>query len=498
MYNEPFINSSWLLDVIRYPFYQATGLVGHSILGGLVVAATFGIIAIAYRFSLWQSVILFPILSYALYPVNFHSFRGQTLSSLFLIILLYILKRYDEFSSSKPTTHAPQHTTINHQPATINHILTTYHLQPTTFFYFLPIFFILWTNLNGQFLLGLAFLGLWTGIRIPESIVKKIRIQFSHSGNPAVGGSTQNQSYLNTDSGVLSRQSGIVPRMTMRSIILIFILSLLATFINPYTYHLYTDEVFLHSQSPAMQYISEWLPITPASGLTWYIMLGWGLLLIISVIVLISRKKLLNSLPFLLFGLLLFFASLQMGRYVWSMFTVTSPFLGLLIGLIEPKNKKLQVIIISGLLLVMSYFLLFIEMPSHKLDKNTWDTYCSFTACSPGAAKYVIEHDTGKKIWTDYNLGGWLIWNYPEIKPVIDGRMPLWEDAKKRYSPFLDNYYPLEQGISDPDESSYDVFMVKNNRGVLQRFVSLTKIGKWKVGYRDYNITVFERNPISL
>jgi hypothetical protein len=43
-----------------------------------------------------------------------------------------------------------------------------------------------------------------------------------------------------------------------------------------------------------------------------------------------------------------------------------------------------------------------------------------------GAVKYLKENPIKGRMFNEYNWGGFLIWQYPEKKVYIDGRMPSW------------------------------------------------------------------------
>ncbi len=80
---------------------------------------------------------------------------------------------------------------------------------------------------------------------------------------------------------------------------------------------------------------------------------------------------------------------------------------------------------------------------------------------------------------TFYNWGGYLIWNYPQIKPSIDGRMHLWVD-KKGYSGFAE-YYLYEQNWSDIDKSDYDVVLIDTAKPLYTQMVNHVNHGTWKI-----------------
>lgn len=269
------------------------------------------------------------------------------------------------------------------------------------------------------------------------------------------------------------------------------------TLINPFGIRMF-DDIVTMGKSPAMQFISEWVPISADSGLVWYFLLGWGLIFLLVIPILIYQSKLIRYLPYLIISLVLYVASFMQGRYVWTMFLISSPFLAILLGFLNPKNYKITAVILTILLLGFGTGLAVFELPSRDLGNISWDNYCKRTNCSIRGADYLAKNYKDSKMWTDYNYGGWLIWNYPEIKPSMDGRMSLWVDPDTGYSAFLDNYFPLETGHADPDKSMYDVFFVQNYRPLKDRLDGLVSIKKWSLVFQDERASIYVRNKISL
>ena len=85
-----------------------------------------------------------------------------------------------------------------------------------------------------------------------------------------------------------------------------------------------------------------------------------------------------------------------------------------------------------------------------------------------------------------------MIWNYPSVKPSIDGRMHLWRD-EKGYSAF-EEYYALEQGWSDINKSRFDVVYMSPQKPLYDKLVSLSKTGAWRMVYKDNKAGIFTRN----
>ena len=124
----------------------------------------------------------------------------------------------------------------------------------------------------------------------------------------------------------------------------------------------------------------------------------------------------------------------------------------------------------------------------------SWKTFCELRRCSEKSVEYLIENGLSKKkLFTLYDWGGWLIWNYPEIKPTIDGRMHLWRD-ENGYSAFAE-YYPLEQNWSgyEIDDTEYNVVFISTRKSIYKKMLQLVDNGKWKLRYRDDDAAIFER-----
>ena len=138
------------------------------------------------------------------------------------------------------------------------------------------------------------------------------------------------------------------------------------------------------------------------------------------------------------------------------------------------------------------------KYPFDTFKNMDWNSYCKKSVgCSPGAANAVITNKlNNEKLLTIYDYGGWLIWNYPQIKPTIDGRMHLWRD-EKGYSGF-ENYYPIEQNTTgDIDNSPYNGVLTSKKKPIYFRLLELSKEGKWKALHIDKYGAVFVRNPLT-
>lgn len=429
-------NSSWALDVVRYPFFQYTGFLGHGVLGSLISVLTFFVLGRLLNLSLFEKSILLPFLLLSEYPMSIHSFRAQEISLFFLPILYLIFSSYKNGNK--------------------RWILT------------LPLFFLLWANLHAQFILGLAVSILWIIIFLFQNIYEFRNINIprgnTHGGPP-------------TSAHLLFLSS-------------IILLSVLFTFINPYGPSIY-KESFLVGGNPAGQFILEFAPPEMFSIIWWNLIL-WGVLLTGSTILSWKKKSLSVYLPYILISLPLFLLSFWMKRYIWSAYIILTPAVYPLLHSLNPKSKKVNTALGSTILIGSLLFVLISMMPFRKLFPMNWDTFCLMQQCSRKAGEALVSMKNRGRLLTDYNLGGWLIWNYPEVKPSVDGRMSQWVD-QTGFSPFL-RYYFLEQNSNYVNLSPFDTYFIKNDRPVnIQLRQLIQKKKGWEEYFKDRYITIYTR-----
>lgn len=413
------VNSSWATDLITYQTYNNFGFLGLSVLGAIVITATFFLIARAFRFTLWQETITFPVLLFLMDPVLTVSFRGQLLTFLFLSLLYMLLNRYGEGK---------------------RRILLI-----------IPILFILWSNIHGQFILGLFLLGLWLLV----------------------------QTILNRGSNILEK-------------IAVMAASAGATLVNPFGLAIY-QESLKHFGNPVQKYILEWLPFDQFSNLWWYLII-W--VAIICITIYIYRSKLGKHLPLIVCWAVLTIPSFWMKRYAWPMYLTGIPLFAYLVEQFAPKNIKIQKFLPLTILGLLYVSVALIKLPNAQITRMNWDTYCRVSIqCTKESAQYLRSNPPNGKYLTFYNWGGWLIWNYPQIKPSIDGRMHLWRDDKTGYSAF-EKYFFLEQNITDINQSDYSYVYIATFKPLYTRLKELVAQDSWELLYEDKNAAVFRRTRI--
>lgn len=319
---------------------------------------------------------------------------------------------------------------------------------------FLTTLFLIWSNIHAQFILGLGVFLLWLLVRT-----------------------------------FAEKAQGYRKRVLFPVIIVFFVAS--ATLINPYGYAIYLESLKLVGNSKLREII-EYNPLYMTSRLlTGHLIVGF-LLYAYLVIFFVSKdiRKSYRS-PYLLISSIFYPLALFVRRYAWSLYYLTIPLLQALVKEAIPKVFKHQNLIITALLITQILYLVGIKNPRSLFADLNWDTYCdSYRWCSPGAGEYILKNNLNtKKVFTIYSWSGYLIWNFPQIPPPVDGRMLLWKDGNG-FSGY-DYYNAILLNQIDIDKTDYQVAMVNTIPKVYKRLLQLEKENKWELVYKDKYANVF-------
>jgi hypothetical protein len=243
-----------------------------------------------------------------------------------------------------------------------------------------PILVLFWTNLHGSFATAIAALFL---IVLLRSIREK-RIWFAGA--------------------------------------VILLLSFLATLFNPYGTRIWHEVWLQISDSNLRWTISEWQPAI------FNLNLPFCALAVLSAILIFRFRK---SFKLEEFGLNAFFLLQAVGsvRHIPLWVIVDLPMLVFAGGLFyeeikrikfgEERFKKVSVIILAVSLLIFVF--------QAGLDIRTRILFFNDKFFYPKEAiSFIKDNLPSGRIFSEYGWGGYLIWNLPQKKVFIDGRMPSW------------------------------------------------------------------------
>jgi len=424
-----YVNHSWGSDVLLYAVYNAFGFLGVSLLGAIVMTMTFFFFARAAKLSFWEEAILFPPMLYLLDGIIAQSYRSQSLSLLGLGGLFFLVERFED-------------------------------RKRKALLFLIPLF-ALWANMHGQFIVGLALLGLW-------------------------GAAYSFRTWL-----AARNHQALLAGGDLRLVLAVVVGAFCATLITPYGVEIYL-EISRHVGNNLQQYIKEWQPIANDPELLWQL-IGWGVFLAGNAVMMYRQRLLLAKAHYLLPSLLFFIASFAQLRYYWPLILISMPIAATCLTRIRPASNKATAWIAVSLLASAYLYGSLVKLPSQQIISYDWNRYCRHLGCTSRSADFLQTQLAGASLLTDYDLGGWLIWNYPGIKPTIDGRMPFWRD-EQGYSAY-EKYVALESGEADIDRSAYNmVYWPPKKEALFNRLNQLVDEGKWRVLYVDPFAYIFARN----
>ena len=428
MPNYKWPNTDWGIDIITYLTYNNFGFLGLTLLGALVITLTFLFFSKAFKLDFFEKALIFPFIAYIEIPLNQLSFRGQLVSIFFLGILFYLIEKYD--------------------------------LGREKIIYFVIPLFLLWANLNGQFILGLVLFAIWIFLYLIFLFFKE-------------------------------EEKIFVLKSKIKTLGFVFILTIFATLINPFGFDIY-KVVFSHFGSENLKSIAEYLPFKESTAL-WWNQLIVGVLIGVGFMFIFFNGEIKKKFPMFSILGILYVLSWMVKRYAWSFYYLAIPFLKPLVYFVKPDSKKYTFITATFLFVIYICVIIIIKVPLTQYKDMSWDIYCKeYINCSPKAAEFIIENQLNKNdLMTVYDFGGWLIWNYPQLKPSIDGRMHMWID-NKGYSAFSD-YYGYEQNLKDINDSKYNTVFMARSKPLYDTLINEVKKGRWQLAYQDNVSGVFIR-----
>lgn len=435
-------NTSWGIDLIYYTAFNWLGFLGLALLGSLVITLTFYFFSKAFDLSMWEKTMVFPLLVILEDPVNQISFRGQVLSVMMLALVILILAKFEKTNRRR------------------------------ILFWLAPLF-LFWANLHGQFILGFGIVVLWFAFYLFGQFLSE-----ADSLTPSL--------LLKEVKSFAIKKASIILFFLLMTVVIF-----LATLIHPFGFGIYTD-AFLHFKNQDLQYIIEYLPFEDLTQ-PWWNQMIFGILIFFGLIYLTFSDGLKKKIPWIGVVSILYSLSWWVRRYAWSMYYLGIPLLKPVAAFVKPDSEKTAYLSAVVLFCFYTAAALYVKMPLAQFTDMNWEIYCSqYNNCTSKSIEFVRDNKLTENLLSLYGWGGYMIWNYPEVKPSIDGRMHLWKN-NKGYSAFSD-YYALEQNWEDVDKSKYDVALMWNDKPIYNRLNELVEEGKWDKVYEDEVAGVFIRN----
>ncbi len=322
---------------------------------------------------------------------------------------------------------------------------------------FIPVMFLIWSNLHGGFVVGLGTLAIFLG----------------HS--------------LNSKKGV------------NRYDIYYFVLGVVSTLINPYGIRLW-QEVFVSILDTRLRFtVNEWMPtiLTVDPAIWFYIAL--------TTVYVISGKNEMKGVLKLLFAILFIFGLSSYRNIV--LFAVFAAGLSTL-GFEQLRKKAIgkalfrkRFQLFHSRLFIFIVFGILIYIPSIQLSKIRQST--ETVGYPRKALQFLHANPHEGAMLTMYEWGGYMLWYYPNKKVFVDGRMPSWRqdvkdkpkespDATREYLEMFRFTRPFGPNIRKYGITS---ILVKTsfleNEANRKRFEAEMKRNKMKLSYQDKVATLY-------
>lgn len=205
-------------------------------------------------------------------------------------------------------------------------------------------------------------------------------------------------------------------------------LSIGSTFLNPFGYKIYLEGWRHFSTVPLARLIAEWVPPH------FWFQIAIGLFLAVTLWVLYQTRKKPLTIFKLLVLIALAFLALKARRDLAFFFF----FAGYVIATTKVKTKKLKPAVLLASIAIFT-FSLFFQLPKTVMINSSWQRFCQIRyACQ--AVEFLKTQPEKGNIFNTYEQGGFLIWQLPEYKVFIDGRMPAWPtpSGKSPYTIYLE------------------------------------------------------------
>lgn len=268
--------------------------------------------------------------------------------------------------------------------------------------FLLPLIFLLWANLHAGFTLGLFLVWSFWGFELGRFFYAKL----------------------------LKTEEITRPYLALSQLKLLFgllFLSSLVTFCNPYGVGLWQTILNDATSSEIKKQIAEWMApdLHGEFGLFFFFYL-----LVLVVLAYLGRIRI-HPTRFLILLVFSFFA-LAAVRHIAILAMLATPFLAEELSVMPWKkiNFRYKILALILFLLFFSFAWAVPIVPQTFQSTRNLKNLATDGGYPYDAVEYLKSHPQ-ERILAEYGWGGYLIWQLPQSKTFIDGRMPGWKRGQK-------------------------------------------------------------------
>jgi len=433
MFGYPWISHEWLTDVGLY--------LNNHYLGFWWLSALFaGLVATAYLLSAlvskarWEIILLITLVA-ALVALPIVGIRAQIITLLGLAVALYCL-------------------------------FTWYHQPSNRRIYWLVPLMLVWVNLHGGFIAGLLLAGVFLALATGKTIWQR------YAQGDLVGPVLTTSQLLEL-AGVIVLMAGV-------------------TLINPYTWRVYDEIIRTVFNLAVLKGIAEWNPVQWTNPQSQN-------LIIYTVCLLVLLPWTWRRLDVMKLGLAVIFFVIAIASWRNLPFfpLIALPLLGDMIDQLFPKGIHYYLRswwLIVGLVPIIIYigYLRYYEILPYTRDPAAWGNLANYPY---QAVQYIKDNQPTGKLFNEYNWGGYLIWQLPEKKVFIDGRMAVWQTPTQDiFADYIAVGKNQEATLGVLNRYDVGLALVFANRTSKDYFMAHSE--EWKLLYSDKLAMIFQRSDL--
>lgn len=342
--------------------------------------------------------------------------------------------------------------------------------QRSKLIYFTPLLLLAWVNLHGGFSFGLFVLALFFAVELLRVAIKKTIERIKKK---------------EVHFRILSKVSFI-------KLAIIGVVSGLATLVNPYGIRIYHEIYYtLINTTGAAEIrhnIGEWTPVHLSHDMGRQLFIY---LILFAILLLFSLKKI--DITHLVITIVFLFIGMSSWRHMPLLMLAITPFwvaiaqtlTGHTLAKIIRKKYIIIIFVIALVIICRQQVTALMELgidPAKAAEKGRYPY---------DVIQYLKANPLKGEMYNEYNHGGYLVWNYPEKKVFIDGRMAIWElDGKNVYNDWQ-TIGECEEGYLELlDQYNVDWIMV---RWQLKLANTMSRNDDWEEIYRDEIVSIIIR-----
>lgn len=464
----PLIMHEWVTDIWMFVVYQNLGLFVLSCLFAVITTLAFLTATLGIKTKTEYKISAAMLAAIASLPVT--GLRPQMLTLLGLALVIYIILSFRQNPQTKKI-------------------------------FWLPFLFLFWANSHGGFAVGLFFIAVFLAVEIAKQLLlflakagkKKFHDKENFSPEKSIFFALPSQAlvkffqanFLEKFQSFLKENTLPFPKIAKLAVFLA--ISTLATLVNPYSWRVYIEIITTIFDKFAKANIGEWLPVSALNPMSWQFLLY---LFLFAILLLFSWRcldytYLFVTSPFLYLG----FSS---WRHLPVFLIVSTPLWVYIVKTIV--GEELRRIISRGWFLAIfaaaGFFIAKQQIPPVWENSFSLEKLAENGGYPLGAVKYLRENPLSGNMFNEYNWGGFLIWQLPEKKVYIDGRMPSWRVNGFSIFEEFNNTVHYNEGWEKTLEKYNISFALLYNNWVND--AAFSKIG-WKKVYSDNIASIYQR-----